>query len=58
MGGIGTIGTARPLSSKPAMPMPGAAREVVRPTSIQRPTDIKSKVEENQLKIPEFLQKK
>ena len=36
----------------------GTAREVVRPTSIQRPTDIKSKVEENQLKIPEFLQKK
>jgi len=58
MGGIGTMGTARPLSPKPAMPMPGAQREVVRPTSIQRPTDIKSKVEENQLKIPEFLQKK
>ena len=35
-----------------------AQREVVRPVSIQRPTDIKSKVEENQLKIPEFLQKK
>ncbi len=33
-------------------------RETVRPVSIQRPTDIKSKVEENQLKIPEFLQKK
>lgn len=33
-------------------------RDVVRPVSIQRPTDIKSKVEENQLKIPEFLQKK
>ncbi|MDD6203198.1 MAG: cell division protein FtsZ [Lachnospiraceae bacterium] len=27
-------------------------------TGIQKPTDIKSKVEENQLKIPEFLQKK
>ena len=35
-----------------------AQREMVRPVSIQRPTDIKSKVEENQLKIPEFLQKK
>ena len=35
-----------------------APRDVVRPVSIQRPTDIKSKVEENQLKIPEFLQKK
>ena len=35
-----------------------AQREVVRPVSIQRPTDIKSKVEENQLKIPDFLQKK
>ena len=35
-----------------------AQREAVRPVSIQRPTDIKSKVEENQLKIPEFLQKK
>ena len=33
-------------------------REVVRSVNIQRPTDIKSKVEENQLKIPEFLQKK
>ena len=27
-------------------------------TNLQRPTDIKSKVEENQLKIPDFLQKK
>ena len=27
-------------------------------TGIQKPTDIKSKVEENSLKIPEFLQKK
>lgn len=34
------------------------SRENVRPVNIQRPTDIKSKVEENQLKIPEFLQKK
>lgn len=35
-----------------------AQRDGVRTVSIQRPTDIKSKVEENQLKIPEFLQKK
>lgn len=38
--------------------MPVTQREGVRQVSIQRPADIKSKVEENQLKIPEFLQKK
>lgn len=38
--------------------MPLTQREGVRQVSIQRPADIKSKVEENQLKIPEFLQKK
>ena len=55
---IGTIGASRVVSPKPVIQTPGAQREVVRPTSIQRPADIKSKVEENQLKIPEFLQKK
>ncbi len=35
-------------------------QQPVRPlfTGLQKPTDIRSKVEENQLKIPEFLQKK
>ena len=51
------IGVTRVAPTKPVV-QPGLTRETVRPTSIQRPTDIKSKVEENQLKIPEFLQKK
>lgn len=58
--GKGTMAGARPVVA-PKVAATGAAsapRETVRPVSIQRPTDIKSKVEENQLKIPEFLQKK
>ena len=41
---------------KPAT-QPGTVQKPIF-TGIQKPTDIKSKVEENSLKIPEFLQKK
>ena len=41
---------------KPAV-QPGTVQKPIF-TGIQKPTDIKSKVEENSLKIPEFLQKK
>lgn len=54
MAGARTVVTPKVSSTGAAT----AQREVVRQVSIQRPTDIKSKVEENQLKIPEFLQKK
>ncbi len=62
LGGFGkaTMGAARVATPKvnAGIQTPNVNREVVRPVGIQRPTDIKSKVEENQLKIPEFLQKK
>ena len=62
-GTLGSFGKGAMVGTRTVAPKsvaPGAAvqRETVRPVSIQRPTDIKSKVEENQLKIPEFLQKK
>ena len=56
--GKGPMVGTRTVAAKAVMPGTAMPRETVRPTSIQRPTDIKSKVEENQLKIPEFLQKK
>ena len=67
--GLGTFGAkagmgmgmakARPMAPTAGKPM-GTTTQQVRPNfgQIQRPTDIRSKVEENQLKIPEFLQKK
>jgi len=62
LGGFGkaAMGAARVAAPKvnTGIQTPNVNREVVRPVGIQRPTDIKSKVEENQLKIPEFLQKK
>ncbi len=57
---LGSFGTAiggQRVAPK-TIPQAPVTRETVRPVGIQRPTDIKSKVEENQLKIPEFLQKK
>ena len=58
--GKGPMAGARTVVTPKANPAGTATtqREVVRSVNIQRPTDIKSKVEENQLKIPEFLQKK
>ena len=58
---------ARPVAPTVAQPRPatisGATGAIPTPrtnftTQLQRPADIKSKVEENQLKIPDFLQKK
>ena len=46
------VGQPTPVAGQPA----GIPRTTF--TGIQRPTDIKSKVEENSLKIPEFLQKR
>ena len=48
----------QPIPGKPQMP--GTAAPIQKPifTGIQKPTDIKSKVEENTLKIPEFLQRR
>ena len=40
----------------PGQPVPAVPKPIF--NSIQKPADIKSKVEENTLKIPEFLQKK
>ena len=56
--GISTPRTVSPLSMTKIGTSP--TTQPVRPTftGLQKPTDIKSKVEENQLKIPEFLQKK
>ena len=58
--GKGPMACARTVVTPKVNPAGTATtqREVVRSVNIQRPTDIKSKVEENQLKIPEFLQKK
>ena len=65
--GLGTfnkpgMGIPRPMTATaPAKPMgvnPGAAPVRPNPAQIQRPADIRSKVEVSQLKIPEFLQKK
>ena len=53
-----TLGGVRTAPTKPVVPNVQRDPVVVRPTTIQKPADIKSKVEENQLKIPEFLQKK
>ncbi len=58
--GVGVLPqrTVSPLNM--TKPSTGTGTAPVRPSfaGLQRPTDIKSKVEENQLKIPEFLQKK
>ncbi len=56
--GKGPMVGTRTVAPKSVMQGTAMPRETVRPAGIQRPTDIKSKVEENQLKIPEFLQKK
>ncbi len=57
----------RPVAATTAIPrqtaVPGATGTIPTPrtnftSQLQRPADIKSKVEENQLKIPDFLQKK
>lgn len=52
------LGGARPMGGKTVSPILSRESGTGRPASIQRPADIRSKVEENQLKIPEFLQKK
>lgn len=59
-GGLGSFAKvgSRPMGMKPVSPTLAKEPGVVRPVSLQRPTDIRSKVEENQLKIPDFLQKK
>lgn len=64
-GALGSFGKGPMAGARSVVPpkvgqpgMPVTQREGVRQVSIQRPADIKSKVEENQLKIPEFLQKK
>lgn len=60
-GALGSFGKGPIVGSRTIAPKVSTgtvSRENVRPVNIQRPTDIKSKVEENQLKIPEFLQKK
>lgn len=64
-GALGSFGKGPMAGARSVVPpkvgqtgMPVTQREGIRQVSIQRPADIKSKVEENQLKIPEFLQKK
>ncbi len=60
-GALGSFGKGPIVAGRTIAPKVSTgtvSRENVRPVNIQRPTDIKSKVEENQLKIPEFLQKK
>ena len=56
--GKATMGASRVATPKVSVTPMTTSREVVRTASIQRPADIRSKVEENQLKIPDFLQKK
>ncbi len=63
---LGTFGVKtgmpgqRPVSPLNMPKTNTGTQQPVRPlfTGLQKPTDIRSKVEENQLKIPEFLQKK
>ena len=55
--GKATMGGPRVVAPKTTV-QTAVTRETTRTIGIQRPADIKSKVEENQLKIPEFLQKK
>ncbi len=52
-----SAGIARPVQT-PSAAQPGATPRAGFTTQLQKPVDIKSKVEESQLKIPDFLQKK
>ncbi len=56
--GISTPRTISPLSMQKTGTTPNTTPVRQNFTGLQKPTDIRSKVEENQLKIPEFLQKK
>ncbi len=63
-GNTGVMRPVNPVNTGFTSPLPTAGvNQAATPranfaASLQRPTDIKSKVEENQLKIPDFLQKK